>query len=146
LVVRRWSIGEILNHTTILNRSFRRIFKLVWFISAPLARRRRERPYQAEIDDVYARPDFPMQVGWLWRPRHKPGDGVTLAQLYDETAVEHHKIRRWFESRDTAVLGQINLYDPVIGWLNLVQALRVGVYHDALHYRDIAAMINHLAV
>jgi hypothetical protein len=137
-----WSIGEILDHTRVLNRSFRRFFKVVWVVLWPLGRLRRGRPYSAEIDDVYARPDFPMQVGWLWTPKQKPADLVSLAQLHRETAVEHQKIRAWYEARDEAVLGHINLYDPVVGWLNLVQALRVGVYHDALHFRDIKEMVR----
>jgi len=137
-----WSIGEILDHTRILNRSFRRAFKAVWVLLWPLGRLRRGRPYKGEIDDVYARPDFPMQVGWLWTPKHKPADLVPLEQLQRETAVEHQKIRAWYEARDEAVLGHINLYDPVVGWLNLVQALRVGVYHDALHFRDIEKMVG----
>jgi hypothetical protein len=135
-----WSIGEILDHTRILNRSFRRIFKVVWVVLRPLAWLRRHKPYETEIDDVYARPDFPMSVGWLWKPKHDPADLIPLDQLRRETAVEHQKIRAWFEARDEAVLGHVNLYDPVIGWLNMVQALRVAVYHDALHFRDIAQM------
>jgi hypothetical protein len=42
-------------------------------------------------------------------------------------------------------LGHINLYDPVIGWINLVQALRVGADHDALHFRDIVTMVENSA-
>ena len=136
-----WSIGEILDHTRILNRSFRRLFKVIWPILYPVGWLRRKRPFVAEIDDVYARPDFPMQVGWLWTPKHDPADLVPVAQLRQETAVEHQKFRVWYESKDEAILGNINIYDPVVGWLNMVQALRVGVYHDALHFRDIEAMV-----
>ena len=137
-----WSIGEILDHTRILNRSFRRLFQVVWLLLWPLGHLRRERPYQTDIDDVYARPDFPMSVGWLWTPKHTPTNPVPLEQLYRETAVEHQKIRAWYEARDEALLGHINLYDPPIGWLNMVQALRVAAYHDALHFRDVKEMVR----
>jgi hypothetical protein len=140
-----WSIGEILDHTRVLNRSFRRIFSLVGVVLWPIGWLRRHRPYQTEIDDVYTRPGFPMSVGWLWKPKHTPARPVSLEQLRRETAVEHQKIRAWYEARDEAILGHINLYDPVIGWVNLVQALRIGAYHDALHFRDIVKMVENSA-
>lgn len=136
-----WSIGEILDHTRVLNRSFRRIFGFVWLVMMPIGYLLRNKPYETEIDDVYARPGFPMNVGWLWAPKHRPHKPVSLEQMEQETTIEHLKIRQWYECRDEKVLGHIKLYDPAIGWINLVQALRIGVYHDALHYRDIEAMI-----
>lgn len=139
-----WSIGEILDHTRLLNRSWRRIFQVAWPLLSPLGRLRRHKSYETEIDDVYARPNFPMSVGWLWKPKYKPADNISLTQLQQEVAGEHRRIRRWYEAREEAVLGHVNLYDPVIGWVNLVQALRIGVYHDALHYRDVARMCAEL--
>lgn len=137
-----WSIGEIMDHTRVVNRSLRRIFGLAWLALGPVGWLLRHKPYEAEIDDVYSRPGFPMNVGWLWAPKHKPPNTVPLEQLRWETALEHQKIRDWYEARYEAVLGHIKLYDPAIGWINLVQFLRIGVYHDALHFRDIASMVQ----
>ena len=34
-------------------------------------------------------------------------------------------------------LGNAHLLDPLIGWLILITTLRLGVYHDQLHYDDV---------
>jgi hypothetical protein len=133
-----WSMGENLDHTRVLLRSVRRLFTVVWPLLNPIGRLRKGKPYETMIEDVYERPDFPMSMGWLWPPYYKAERPVSWARLHQELAEEHQRIRRWYESRDEAVLGHAHLYDPVIGWLNLVQALRVGVYHDALHFRAVA--------
>jgi hypothetical protein len=137
-----WSIGEILDHTRVLNRSFRRLIVVAWPLLRPWGRLRRTRHWLANIDDVYARPDFPMSVGWLWTPRHKPGSGVTLAQLEAESSAAYRKIRAWYSNKEEDVLGNTYFYDPAIGWLNLVQVLRVAAWHDDLHFRDVRKMRN----
>ena len=35
------------------------------------------------------------------------------------------------------MLGNLYLYDPWFGWCNLIVTLRIGIYHDQLHYEDI---------
>jgi len=35
------------------------------------ARLFRDRPYKADIDDVYKRPGFPMKMGWTSRPKSR---------------------------------------------------------------------------
>lgn len=140
---RRWSAGEALDHTQRLNRSLRRLLVVAAPLLRPWARRRRGKPYCADIDNVYARPNFPASVGWLWPPRHTPARPVSAGVLIAELAAEHGRIRRWYESQDEAVLGHTNLYDPAIGWVNFVQALRIGVYHDAHHFRAAAGLLGH---
>jgi hypothetical protein len=38
------------------------------------------------------------------------------------------------------VLGNIYAYDPAIGVMNLITGLKVGIYHDQLHYDDLIEM------
>ena len=135
---KKWCIGEVIDHTRKLNRFLRRLIVVGTPILMPLGRMRRHRPFEADIDDVYQRPGFPSQVGWIWSPGHTPKKPAPLAQLQAECAAEHEAIRRWYEARDEAVLGNVIVYDPTIGWINLVQTLRIGVYHDAHHFRAIA--------
>jgi len=40
------------------------------------------------------------------------------------------------------VLGNLYLYDPVFGWCNLIVTLRIGIYHDQLHYDDVFKQVN----
>jgi hypothetical protein len=135
-----WCIGEILDHTRVLNRSFRRLIAVAWPLLRLRGQAQRARPWTGEIDDVYARPGFPMGVGWMWSPRHTPQRPVPLAQLEAEASAEYARIRAWYEEKPEDVLGNTYLYDPAIGWLNLVQVLRVGAWHDALHFRDVEKM------
>lgn len=130
-----WSAGEHIDHARVLTRAFRRLIFCAWPLLKTVALLRRNRPFETEIDDVYKRPGFPNRVGWLWPPLYSANAPIPLATLAEAMAQEHQRVRLWYEARDTVQLGQAILYDPVIGWINLIQALRVGIYHDAHHFR-----------
>lgn len=42
------------------------------------------------------------------------------------------------------MLGHIHAYDPAIGVVNLITALKVGIDHDQLHYDDVLQMASSL--
>jgi hypothetical protein len=131
-----WSIGEILDHTRAVNASFLTVIRLAWFFGRGWAALRRSKPYPCEIDDVYRRPGFPMKVGWMWPPRVSAKNPITLAALERSLVQVHARYRLFFEAKEPDLLGQIWLYDPAIGKVNLIQKLRVGLYHDLLHFQD----------
>lgn len=137
-----WSIGENLDHAWIVLRSFRRLFSAAWPILRPFARLKGDRPYPTEIDDVYARPGFPLNVGWMWPPRHSAARPAPLAVLKEAMEVEHHRVRLFYEDKDERLLGHAVLWDPAIGVLNLVQALHVGVHHDAHHFATVYRLLE----
>ncbi len=137
-----WSIGEHLDHTRVINCFTRRLMIGYFPVASLFARPFRRRPYQAEIDDVYKRPGFPMNVGWIWPPKYTPKRPVSLDFLHDALRAEHDAFRRFYSSRDESLLGHTRLADPVIGALNLVQWLRVQGYHDAHHYNRVRVRIE----
>ena len=61
-----WSIGEICSHTVRFYGSFWPALRTMWTLFAWYGRWRRNRPYKAEIENVYKRPNFPMWTGFLW--------------------------------------------------------------------------------
>ncbi len=67
---KEWSIGENIEHGRVLLRSFRRLLKIIWPVFSPYAKLKRRRPYEVSIDDVYERPDFPLNVGWIWPSKY----------------------------------------------------------------------------
>jgi len=115
---KEWSLGEIIDHNYLLIASFLPLVRWTWNSLGWYGRLRRQRPYATEIDDVYRRQSFPMWVGFLWTPRHTPRKPVPLA-------------------KDEAVLGNLYLYDPIFGFINLIVTLRIGIYHDQLHFDDV---------
>jgi hypothetical protein len=137
----KWSVGEHIDHARVLTRSFRRIITGVWYIGVPFASLFRNNPYTTDIDDVYERPGFPVQVGWLWPPRYTPENPASLTTLQQTMEQEHLAVKTFFFNKDEKLLGHIRLYDPVIGWLNLIQCIRVGIYHDAHHFRIAARLL-----
>lgn len=145
---KKWSPGEHLDHTRVLNRSFRRLLTLAWPVVSPWpallpwARRRLERPYPTDIDDVYRRPNMPSWVGFLWPPRRTPSRPASLAELEWALADEHAAIERFFASKPEPLLGHLSLWDPAIGRLSLVQVLRVGVHHDLHHYTAVRRLLG----
>jgi len=141
---KNWSLGENLDHSWRALRSFRHLFMGAWILLSPIGRLRQDRSYPTEIDDVYARPGFPLNVGWMWSPKHTPSRPVALSVLRQEMEAEHKQVRQFIESKSEAVLGNTPLYDPAIGWTNFIQGLRVGIYHDAHHFANIERILESL--
>ncbi len=132
-----WSIGEIIDHNYLLIASSYPIAVWAWNLLGWYASLRKNRPYPITIDDVYRRASFPMWVGFLWTPRHSPRKPIPLETLKAENRVLHAKVRTFYTGKDETILGNLYLYDPVFGWCNLIIMLRIGLYHDQLHFDDV---------
>ena len=141
-----WCIAEILDHTRVIYASTMPLFHFNWVLLQPLARLRRDRPYAIEIDDVYRRPGFPQKVGWMWPPRISPERPVSLAVLKKDLSRMHEQVCSFYQNKPGDLLGHVRLFDPAIGWLNLIQGLQVGLFHDRLHYEHIAKLLGLVAV
>jgi len=134
---KQWSIGENLDHLRVIYHSMLGMIRGAWAIFAPLARLRRGRPYQVEIDNVYRRPAFPQKVGWIWPPKYTPGHPVLLPVLRANLDNERSRWEAFYTTHDPDLLGNVYLWDPAIGSLNLIQTLRVGTYHDEMHLEQV---------
>ena len=134
---KEWSIGEILDHNSLLLVSTYHIVRWVWKLNGWYGRLRRNRPYATEIEDLYRSPRFPHWVGFLWTPRHNIRRPVLMDALKGKIRTLHEDIRKFYEGKDEDILGNLYLYDPWFGWYNLIVTLRIGVYHDQLHYDDV---------
>jgi hypothetical protein len=134
---KEWSIGEIINHNGLLFESFMPAVLLMWNGFSWYGRLRRSRPYPVEIEDLYRSARFPHWVGFLWTPRHNARKPVSLEALKAEIRALHAKVRGFYEGKDLDVLGNLYLYDPLFGWCNLIVVLRIGIYHDQLHFDDV---------
>ena len=138
---KEWSIGEILNHNFRLSASFLIAVQWIWRLIGWYGRIRRNRPYKVEIEDLYRDPKFPHWVGFLWTPRYSRRKPTSLEVLKAETRELQMRIREFYEDKAEDVLGNLYLYDPVFGWCNLIVTLRIGIYHDQLHYDDVIKQI-----
>jgi hypothetical protein len=141
-VPKEWSLGEILDHNYLLMASAYPIMRLIWNWFNWYGRLHRHRPYRTRIEDVYRNPKFPQWVGFLWTPRYNTRKPVPLDALKTKLCELHGKIRAFYEDKDEDVMGNLYLYDPVFGWCNLIVTLRIGIYHDQLHYDDIFKQVK----
>jgi hypothetical protein len=139
---KKWAPGEHIDHTRVFNQSGRRSFQVLWKMLSPIARVRGSRPYKVQIDNVYERPNMPSKVGVFWSPQYRPERPTTAENLHRLLAVEHNKIRQFYEDKEEQILGNVYLWDPPIGWLNLIQALRVGIHHDQHHYGAVRRLLT----
>ena len=139
---KEWSIGQLLNHNYLLVASTMPYVKLVWKYFHTRGEHHRHRPYQTKINDVYHEPKFPMWVGFLWKPRYSESNPVPFDQLKKEIRSLHSDVRAFYEGKDEDVLGNVFVYDPLFGRINLIVTLRIGIYHDQLHYDDILKMVS----
>lgn len=134
---REWSIGEILDHNFLLVASFLPVVSRIWKWGAWYGRLKRRRPYATEIEDLYRGPKFPQWVGFMWTPRYNRRKPLPFESLKKELRTLHAKVRAFYEGKDEDVLGNLYLYDPLFGWCNLIVTLRIGIYHDQLHFDDV---------
>jgi hypothetical protein len=134
---KEWSIGEIFDHNYLVFGGFYPFVKGLWRWAGWYGRLRRKRPYKTEIADLYRDPKFPQWVGFLWTPRYNTRKPVSFEELKSELRKLHADIRYFYEGKEEDVLGNLYLYDPLFGWCNLIVTLRIGIYHDQLHYDDI---------
>jgi hypothetical protein len=132
-----WSIGENLDHLRVIYNSWMGFIRASWFFFKPLAQLRRNQPFETEIDNVYRRPGFPQKVGWIWPPKYTPSHPAPYDLLKQNLAGEYRKVEEFYLGRDALLLGHVPLSDPAIGTANLIQALRVAVYHDEMHIEQI---------
>ena len=56
----------------------------------------------------------------------------------------HGDIRAFDSGKDEDVLGCISIYDPYFGLRNLIQTLRLGIYHDARHFEAVVKFARKL--
>jgi hypothetical protein len=110
---------------------------MVWNLNGWYGRLRRNRPYEVEIENLYRSSRFPQWVGFLWTPRYNTRKPVPFEKLQTELRTLHRSVREFYEGRDEDLLGNLYLYDPLFGWGNLIVTLRIGIYHDQLHYDDV---------
>jgi len=137
-----WSIGENIDHMRVLYASMLPMFRIAWAFHLPFAKLRRNRPYRTEIDNVYHRPGFPQKVGWMWPSKYTPARPAAFITLREGIEKIHDQVNEFYRSKEPDLLGQTPLWDPAIGILNLIQALRVGVYHDQIHCESIQALFS----
>jgi hypothetical protein len=139
---KEWSIGEILDHNYLLVQSSYPAVKWIWTLGAWYGRLRSNRAYATKIEDVYRNPKFPQWVGFLWTPRFNTRKPIPLEQLKAELRELHIRIRQFYEGKDEDILGNLYLFDPLFGWINLIVTLRIGIYHDQLHFDDVIKQFN----
>ena len=134
---KEWCIGEILSHVCRANSSMLSPERQAWKYLYWYGVRKRDRPYQTTIQDLYQTGKFPMWIGIFLAPRHTAKKSVPLEQLVGELRQIHQQVREFYTGKDEALLGNIKVYDPLVGSLNLILTMRVGIYHDQLHFEDV---------
>ncbi len=137
---KEWCIGEILNHNVRLFRSLFPIVRFAWRCTRWTGKLLSKWDYRTDIEDPYRQKNVPMWVGFLWTPKYTPDNPVSLDKLLNEQREEHDQVRKFYTGKDEAVLGNVFLFDPLFGFINLIVTLRIGIYHDQLHYDDVIAL------
>ena len=137
-----WSIGENVDHLRAVYLAFLPFLQAAWVVLRLPAQMRRAKPYRIEIDNVYRRPNFPQKVGWLFPSRYTPDRPATLDALHAGVREAHAQAAAFYAGKDADVLGHVILWDPAIGVVNLIQALRIAVYHDEVHIETMSKMIQ----
>lgn len=139
---KEWCIGEILNHNVLLFRSVFPFVRFAWRTFRWTGKLLRNRTYKTDIEDPYRKPSFPMWAGFLWSPKFTPENPVPLDRLVSDLREEHARVREFYTGKDETMLGNVFVFDPLFGFLNLIVTLRIGIYHDQLHFEDVIALAS----
>jgi hypothetical protein len=139
---KEWCIGEILHHNIMLLESIFPVVRVSWRFFNWTGRLLKSRPYRTTIKDPYRKKLFPHWVGFLWNPKYTPEKPVSFERLIEETRDVHQEIRSFYEDKEVAMLGNVFVFDPLFGFINLIVTLRIGIYHDQLHYEDVVKIVN----
>lgn len=131
-----WSIGEILHHNILVMRSMFPLIAFAWWFRW-VGKLFQEKPYRIEIEDPYRKKGYPHWEGFLWTPKFSHKNPVPLNDLLEETRKIHQEVHDFYNPKTESVLGHIYFILPIFGIFNLIQALRIGLYHDQLHYDDV---------
>lgn len=137
-----WCIGEILHHNIRLYQSVFPFASIAWRFFRWTGKLLQSRTYRTTIEDPYRKDSFPHWAGFLWKPKYTLDHTVSLEKLLTETKAVHQTVRRFYEGKQEAMLGNVFLFDPLFGFINLILVLRIGVYHDQLHYDDVIKMMH----
>jgi hypothetical protein len=140
----KWSIGETLDHTRVLNRSFRGLIERMWPLLRLIASRGRPHGYRLVVENPYERTDFPSWAGFLWKPRYHPMRPVSRGELQSMLHAEHRALRNFYEGEPEELLGRARMYDPLIGRVNMIQILLITRYHDEHHYQQARSIHSRL--
>ena len=137
---KEWCIGEILNHNLRLFQSVFPFVRFAWRYFRWTGKLLRLRDYRTDIEDPYRKPHFPMWAGFLWSPKFTPDNPVSLERLEGDLREAHEQVRQFYTGKDETMLGNVFVFDPLFGFINLIVTLRIGIYHDQLHYEDVIAL------
>ncbi len=113
-----WSIGEILNHNTLVIQSMLPMVRFTWRWLRCTSKLFENQLIQTEIEDPYHKQDYPHWEGFLWRPKYSQKNQVPLLKLLEETRNTHREVRDFFERKKEPVLGHIYFILPVFGIFN----------------------------
>ena len=132
-----WCIGEILNHTQLVFSSLLSMIRFIWCLFNWSAKLWPNRDFRTTIGDPYRKARAPMWVGFFWKPKHSPEKPISFEDLKTVLRAQHQQIRTFYEDKPACLLGNVFVFDPLFGFVNLILALRVGLYHDHLHFEDV---------
>jgi len=136
----RWSVGEVLHHVVLSNRSFARVVgKLVeqgrreGVMARPEGRR--SWPRLRSIADVAA-------SGPVRNPdRVTPAHGLPIEELRRDLATSHHAVVAQIPALGTLELAELKLPHPLGLELNLYQWTDIAGAHERRHLAQIEAIL-----
>ena len=127
----KWSLGETLQHLTKMMRLFRWAVAVALFFERPFARARRSRSYPTHSRDLFT--GRALRAPFLIRPSTpvRPLSRVEVVSLLEK---ETEQLARMLENEEEGVLGHVWMWDPVMGWQNLLQVVDLLAIHESHHF------------
>ncbi|WP_018924443.1 DinB family protein [Salsuginibacillus kocurii] len=137
----KWSIGETMYHLYLMIKTARIAASITIPSTTLVARRRRHKPFAADIHDIYTeykeKHGKGMKAPFILNPPKKIHNTMDFTELTQLLNNETSNVVKMVENIDEDIAGHIIFLDPVAKYPNLIQAMQLLAIHEAHHFRII---------
>lgn len=134
----KWSIAETMYHLVLLARLFRRFSGFYVPVMIPLARLKKNKPYQTMIHDIYIeykqKKGRPMPAPFLLKPSSHLQERMTFREIVDALGRETHKLKADILNITEVTAGHVYYPDPIAHYPNLIQCTHLLAIHEQHHF------------
>ena len=131
-VPEKWSVGEVICHCWLLLKYFRMISRVYNPPARMLLKLSCQSPagYDAHMENIYAGETMKAPAFLVPDMKREYSKGELRMML----EVQTEKLKRALEGLDRDALYRIRYPDPVAGWPNIIQSVKLAKIHEAHHY------------
>lgn len=136
----KWSVGEVIYHCYLLLKLTRQLSQVYVPLAGSYMKLLHQRPkyYDGRMENIYAGKTMQAPAVLIPNMRKEYTKGELRLMLEEET----DKLKKCLEGLNKDELYWIRYPDPVPGYPNIIQTVKVAKIHEAHHYRIVLERVG----